>query len=639
MMSGEGMEEAGSAYGAEGPAVDYAILDQALWQKFRNAETPEEFIGTWLAMLCRRVPGATAALVTLGEPDVGPFSPFAFWPERGIVAESLSIISEKAVSQRQGAIMNAGTAANGLAVQQLAYPFLVDGSVYGGCAIAFVGQHGLVNDIMRRIQWATGWVEVLLRRRLHEEEENLRERSSLVFDVLATVLENRKFNAAAAALVTELALHLKCDPVSIGLVRRRRCRVAQISHAAGFGKKMNLVRDIRTAMEEAVDQRAIVLYPPNKAWEYRITRAHEELAKSNVGHCVLTVPMQSDHEIIGALTFQRPSDQPFDEAAIDLCDAVASVVGPVLKEKQQNDRNILIKLGESLVTQLRRLFGSNYFGRKLATALAIVAVAYFSFATMLHTVTSPAVVRGTIERTIVAPFRGYVASESARAGEVVRKGQTLARLDDQDLNLEHIRLMTTREQKLVEYDRALSKHDRAETLIVKSQIDEADAQLALIDEQLKRIRLVAPFDGYVVSGDLSQSIGAAVERGEELFKIAPLNSYRVMLEVDEDDIDEISVGQAGELRVAALPEVPMDYRIERITAISQQKDGRNYFSVEARLENSDDHLRPGMEGIAKTAIGERLQIVNYTAKLVDWARLKIWRWTPWGVDAGHRPRS
>lgn len=628
-MTGEGTDDIENGLGAEGfGGVSYAIIDQALWQKFRNAETPDEFIETWLAMLCRRIPGVSAALVTIGEPNVGPFAPFSYWPERSVVAETLSIVSERVVSERRGVVMNAGTAANGLPVQQLAYPFLVDDAVYGACALTIVGPSASVNEVMRRVQWASGWVEVLLRRRLHDEEESLKERSRLAFDILATVLDYRKFHPAAAALVTELALRLECDPVSVGLVHGGRCHVAEISHAAGFGKKMNMIRDIRAAMEEAVDQQAVVLYPPSDAWEYRVTRAHEELSKSNGGHAVLTVPIQANHEIVGALTLQRPAGRTFDEATVDLCDAVASIVGPVLKEKQLNDRNILIKVGESLLTQLKRLFGPNYFGRKLATVIAAAVVVYFSFATSLHTVTSPAVIRGTIQRTIVAPFRGYVASEGARAGEVVRKGDTLAQLDDQDLSLERIRLTTTREQKLVEYDQALSKHDRAETLIVRSQIEQAEAQLALIDEQLKRTRLVAPFDGFVVTGDLSQSIGAAVERGEELYKIAPLDSYRVVLEVDESDIDEIKIGQTGVLRIAAQPEEPLRYSIERITAISSQKDGRNYFTVEAKIENVSDRLRPGMEGIAKTAIDERLQIESYTKRLLDWARLTIWRWMP-----------
>ena len=237
-------------------------------------------------------------------------------------------------------------------------------------------------------------------------------------------------------------------------------------------------------------------------------------------------------------------------------------------------------------------------------------------------------VRGTIQRTIVAPFSGYVASESVRAGETVRAGDMLAQLDDQELKFERLRLDTSREQRMTEYDGAIAKHDLVETAIIKTQIEQADAQLSLIDEQLRRTRLVAPFDGFVVQGDLSQSIGAAVERGQELFRIAPLDSYRVILEIDESDIEDIVVGQSGVLRVATLPQEPMTYRIEQVTAISEQKDGRNFFLVEASLDKVSERLRPGMEGVAKTAIEERLLIESYAGKLLDWAYLTIWGWLP-----------
>jgi RND family efflux transporter MFP subunit len=228
----------------------------------------------------------------------------------------------------------------------------------------------------------------------------------------------------------------------------------------------------------------------------------------------------------------------------------------------------------------------------------------------------------------VAPFNGYVASENVRAGETVKKGETLAQLDDQDLSFERLRLSTSRQQRVTEYDRALAKYDRAEAAIIKTQIEQAEAQLKLIDEQLRRTRLVAPFDGFVVQGDLSQSIGAAVERGQELFRIAPLDTYRVVIDVDESDIGDIALNQAGVLRVASLPQEPMSYRIEQITALSMQKDGRNFFQVEAALDHPSPRLRPGMEGIAKTAIDRRLLVTSYAGKMVDWAYLVLWRWLP-----------
>lgn len=628
-MTVEILKEDGSTRTSEASGtVSYAILDQALWQKFRNASGPEEFVETWLAILCRQIPGAVAGVAVLGEPETGPFAPVAHWPAPNLVGLTLSAVAEKALAQRQGVIASSGVDANGQGMRQMACPFIVDERLYGVCAVEFAGVEISTNDLMRKLQWAAGWVEVLLRRQMQADEQDLLQRSSLAFDMLATVIENKGIVAASTALVTELAMRLHCDPVSIGFVRGQRCAVAAVSHAAGFGKKLSSIRDIGDAMDEAVDQRAVILYPASEMWEYRVTRAHEELATTHRSGAVLTLPLQADHKIVGAITLQRPTGATFNEATVEMCDAVAALVGPVLEEKRRNDRLVVVKLIESLGTQLRRLFGPRFFGRKLATVVLASLVAFFSVAKDQYTVTAPATVEGMIQRTIVAPFNGYVASQYMRAGENVRAGDVLARLDDQDLALERIRLVTSREQRATEYDRALAAHDRAEALIIKTQIDQADAQLALIDEQLLRTSLLAPFDGVVVFGDLSQSIGGSVERGQELFKIAPLDAYRVILEVHESDIEDVVVGQTGVLRVASIPDEPMTYRIERITAVSEQKDGRNFFRVEAALDTMSDRLRPGMEGIAKTEIDERLLIQSYTGKLIDWAYLALWRWMP-----------
>lgn len=132
----------------------------------------------------------------------------------------------------------------------------------------------------------------------------------------------------------------------------------------------------------------------------------------------------------------------------------------------------------------------------------------------------------------------------------------------------------------------------------------------------------------MVSGDLSQSVGASIERGQELFKIAPLDAYRIVLEVDERDVAELKEGQTGLLRLASFPEEPQPYRVERITPIAEQRDGRNFFRVEAALDQVNDRLRPGMKGVAKTAIDERLLIRSWSKEIIDWVRLAVWRWVP-----------
>ena len=124
-------------------------------------------------------------------------------------------------------------------------------------------------------------------------------------------------------------------------------------------------------------------------------------------------------------------------------------------------------------------------------------------------------------------------------------------------------------------------------------------------------------------------MGAAVERGEELFQVAPLNAYRLILEVGEGDITDIQEGQSGTLLVSSMPDEPMSFVVERITPIAEAEEGRNFFRVEARLDEVSDRLRPGMKGVAKTSVEDRLLILIWSDKLIDWMRLMLWKWWPW----------
>jgi multidrug efflux pump subunit AcrA (membrane-fusion protein) len=174
----------------------------------------------------------------------------------------------------------------------------------------------------------------------------------------------------------------------------------------------------------------------------------------------------------------------------------------------------------------------------------------------------------------------------------------------------------------------MANYDWAQIRIVNAKIEQAEAQLALIDEQLTRTKIVAPFPGVVMSGDLSQSLGAPVERGEVLFEVAPLDAYRVIAQVDEHHIAEVVVGQSGDLVLPSMPGEVFPFIIDQITPVSTAKEGRNYFRVEARLEESSERLRPGMEGVGKIRIDRRKLIWIWTHELIDWLRLQLWRWIP-----------
>jgi RND family efflux transporter MFP subunit len=610
------------------PHVSY--LEQALWKRLSEGVTAEEYTKAWLGLQCQLVPGASGGVVVLGEtPEEGPFAPAALWPDKAVFDEALSAAIELCMSERRP-VAEDGPRGEADGVALAAHPVMIGGKLCGAVGLRLDPTHAPpAAELFRQLRWGGGWIEALLRRDENAGRAAVTERTVTALELVAGALEQVRFKPACTAIVTDLALRLDCDQVAVGFLgSRSSVKVVALSHSAQFGRRMNLVRRVANAMDEALDQEAAVLWPLGADWEYRITHAHGELAESLGGGTILTVPLHRAGEMLGAITLQRPSSNQFDDATIQLVDTVAGLVGPVLEEKRLNDRVIFTKIGESLRIQTQRLLGPRYFGRKLATLIAIAVVAFFAVANGEFRIAAPATLEGSIQRALVAPFDGFIAAQHVKAGEVVQEGEVLATLDDRDFILERLRHSADLRQRLAEYDRALAEDDRVETRILKAQIEESRAQIALVDAQLARTELKAPFDGLVIAGDLSQSIGSGVRRGDKLFAVAPLNSYRVVLEVDERDIRAIKEGQNGTLVMSSLPALLLPYTVERVTPISTAEEGRNFFRVEASLEETDERLRPGMEGIGKTRVDKRLLIEIWTRRLVDWIRLFVWKWLP-----------
>jgi RND family efflux transporter MFP subunit len=233
-----------------------------------------------------------------------------------------------------------------------------------------------------------------------------------------------------------------------------------------------------------------------------------------------------------------------------------------------------------------------------------------------------------IQRAVTAPFEGYLDEADIKAGALVEEGQIMARLDDRDLNLERSKWASQLAQHQLENRKAMAEDDTATASIMQQQVLQDEAQLRLLDEQLARTKITAPFSGLVVSGDLSQSLGTPLEKGQVLFEIAPLDSYRVVVQVDETEIAAVLAGQQGELILSAMPGTPLPFRVKTITPVTLAEEGRSYFKVEATLDEQSPRLRPGMEGYGKIFIDRRRLIWIWTHDLITWLRLKMWSLLP-----------
>jgi biotin carboxyl carrier protein len=597
--------------------------ESALWAVLAGASGPEQFCQSWLAIQCRLIPGVAGGVVLLQAAD-GRYAPSAVWPDVRRDMSHLTQAAQRALVERRGLVMPGAEGAG----HQVAYPVEAVGTLHGVVVLEVAPRaESELQAVLRQLHWGAAGLELLFYRGAVAREVQSRARLQTVLELVASAAGQERYTASAMALVTELATRLECDRVSLGFVQAGQIRIDAFSHSAQFKERTNLVRSVAAAMDEAVDQGATVAWPPIPGALPVVARAHEALAKEQ-GGTVCTIPMQVGNAFVGAITLERTAAKPFDDASLELLEALVGLAAPILDTHRREDqwfgKRVLIWWKE----KLRQLFGPRHAGLKFGVLLAALLLAFMTLAKGPFRVSAGTALEPLVQQAAAAPFNGYVREAPVRAGDLVKAGTVLARLDDRELKLERLKWIGQEEELGKQLRQAMADRNAAQVQIVSAQLDQARAQVARVEDQLARTTIAAPFDGVVVSGDLSQQLGAPVERGTVLFEVAPLESFRLVVKVDERDVAYVEAGQRGSLLLSAFPDDAIGFTVRKVTPVSTARDGRNFFRVEAELDRTDPRMRPNMEGVGKVDVGERRYVWIWTRSVVDGLRLLLWQWLP-----------
>jgi multidrug efflux pump subunit AcrA (membrane-fusion protein) len=285
-------------------------------------------------------------------------------------------------------------------------------------------------------------------------------------------------------------------------------------------------------------------------------------------------------------------------------------------------------------------------GRKHVLAKLIIAavIGIGLFITMfkpMYHVSAPFQFVAGEKRTISSPYEGFLDKVNVKAGERFKKGQILAELRTDDLNSKLAKATSDYNGYLVTWKSKLADHNdpnaRSQALYAKEQAAGALADMKYYEFQISQSKMVAPFDGVVLKGDLDDKIGSPVKNGDPLMEIEAVGEkLKAELAVPERDIHFIREmptttdakkdgnGWSGKLATNSLPERDIKFTIERIVPLGDAKDAENTFKVYAVLDEQPDFIRPGMAGEARIDAGHQRLVWIWTHRLVDFLRLKLW---------------
>ena len=148
-----------------------------------------------------------------------------------------------------------------------------------------------------------------------------------------------------------------------------------------------------------------------------------------------------------------------------------------------------------------------------------------------------------------------------------------------------------RDQLKEQYEVAVAqaRQNYAAVDVSRTNVANAQAALALARKSLSYAVIPAPIDGFV--SERTADLGEYVSPQQKVVTIVRTNPLRIRIDIPEQAIPEVKVGQSVSIATSAWPGKNFAGRIARIAPnVSAQS---RTLTVEAEIENSSNALKPG----------------------------------------------
>lgn len=224
-------------------------------------------------------------------------------------------------------------------------------------------------------------------------------------------------------------------------------------------------------------------------------------------------------------------------------------------------------------------------------------------------------VHAAAHQAIYSPFAARI--ESLRQAGPVKAGDVLVVLDSPDTRSRAQRSRLAADALSLQFDQAIGRVDAAERgNLIAEQLAEQLAELTAQRDELRRLRLVAPFDGEIVDHDPQIAVGTWVSANQAIATLVDPREWVVDAFVEQGDVARLRVGSAARFyrldaprepmrgsvvaidsaRVQVLPESMLSAGQGGMIAATRQPDGRwapraALYRVRVKLEARPSQMR------------------------------------------------
>ena len=274
----------------------------------------------------------------------------------------------------------------------------------------------------------------------------------------------------------------------------------------------------------------------------------------------------------------------------------------------------------------------SFFGRGDDDSMLEVSVQEVGTKDLSSKVVADGVLTPETEVKLSANSTTYITKIAVKEGDVVKKGDFLMSLDDEQqsaateasrasleaakVQLEQRKKQQERQSKL--YEQGLISDQEMETTnssyaSALSSFNGAQSRLIQDDDALSKLRLIAPQDGTITfidgeEGDLAQG---GMFSPTVLMKLSDLSKMEVYVNVNENDIADISINDTALIQVDAYQNKKFKGIVKEVAYAATTSSGGSSqqvtnFQVKVQMLDVEDGMRPGMSATVDIITEERL---------------------------------
>jgi RND family efflux transporter MFP subunit len=284
---------------------------------------------------------------------------------------------------------------------------------------------------------------------------------------------------------------------------------------------------------------------------------------------------------------------------------------------------------QPLVDRKRKFLALEKHRRATLIGAAVAVVLFLAIFPLPMRVDGTAVVAPSRMAHLGADFEGVIQDVKVREGDVVKKGDVVATLEDWEYRSALAAANAKYQTAVAQMDRALANNDGSEAGMQRSQADYWSSEVTRAQERLDRTSIRSPIDGVVATPQLENLVGHKLKVGESFIDIVDNSQALVDVAVTENDVALLHPGERASLKLDGFPEYTFRGQVAVVSPQGIVQDDEHVFFARVSVANVEGMLRSGMQGRGKVATGWRPAGVVIFRRPGMWIWSKLWQWFGW----------